>query len=462
MSQEESELETETQRLMDEAIKESAIVPGEETAEEESVTQIDVTFQRLQGRMIGLLDSIEDSVQGVEPGLATHVSDIVATLNKQLATAGLGVFASRAAKMVKDELEKSLSADEVLTPVLDTIQECRDSVEDIMTKAGRGATRNVGQSTGNLQARLVQMYATLTEMDKKLESTRSELRKWRGRATELEELLRQNDEVFSTSSSEMTRLQQTIADLKETLGEKDSLISSLKGEVSQAQSQVEQQKQIMASLDSVDQMSAELDSKVQELSDTKGKLAEVSERLSQKETEVETLRGHIAVAAEEKTKLDTQMREIAGELAEIKGSEHDFRSEAEELRTQVRELQARWETLYRVAEEEAAWKAYFLVADKTQWFPLPHLSSALGIPTVLLKRNLQKFVDVGLIEIDDDRVRPRSLSDMVEAAEGMDAQILEEAKADLDRAEDDVVEQEGKTLEYTGPKKGEDYEQEGR
>lgn len=279
---------------------------------------------------------------------------------------------------------------------------------------------------------------------------------------ELEERLRQKDEVFTTSTSELTKLQQSIEELNKALGEKDGAISSLKGELGQAQSQVEQQKQLMASMDSAEQMSTELDAKVQEISDAKGKLAEVSERLLQKESEVEALRDHMAVAAEEKTRLAVQMREIAEELAEIKGSEHDFRSEAEELRTQVRELLARWETLYRVAEEEAAWKAYFLVADKTQWFPLPHLSSALGIPTVLLKRNLQKFVDVGLIEIEEDRVRPRSLSDLVKEAEGMDAQMLEEAKAELDQVEDESSETAGKTLEYTGPKKGEDYEQEGR
>ena len=73
-------------------------------------------------------------------------------------------------------------------------------------------------------------------------------------------------------------------------------------------------------------------------------------------------------------------------------------------------MQTRWDALYQIAEDEPAFKAYFIIAGKTNWFPLPHLSSALGIPTILLKRNLQKFIDAGLIEIEDDKIRPRTLS----------------------------------------------------
>ena len=52
-----------------------------------------------------------------------------------------------------------------------------------------------------------------------------------------------------------------------------------------------------------------------------------------------------------------------------------------------------------------------MIADKKfTWLPLSHLSQALGVPTVLLKRDLQKFVDVGLVEIEGDRVRPLSMS----------------------------------------------------
>lgn len=458
----EPEVETETKRLIEEAMKKQAPLHDKEQSDEESATKIDVVFQRLQARMIGLLDSIEDSVRSVEPELGSKVTEVVEDINQELAAAGLGVFGTRAAKIVNDELKKSLSADQVLATVFNAIHDSRDSVEDIMTKAGKGATRNIGQSTGNLQARLVQMYATLNEMEKRLESSRAELRKWRGRSAELEERIRQKDEVFSVSSEELSQLRQKIDELNKVVSEKDNLISSLKGKISQAQSQIEQQKQLMSNMDSVDRVSAELDAKVLRFSETEGKLTETAERLSKRESEVETLRMQMGVAAEEKVRLEAQLREIAEELAEIKGLEHDYRSEAEELRTRLRELQTRWETLYRVAEEEAAWKAYFLVADKTQWFPLSHLSSALGVPTVLLKRNLQKFVDVGLVEIDGDKVRPRHLSDLVKDSEGMDAQMLEEAKTELDKTSKGPLDSEEGDPEYSGPQKGEDYEQEGR
>ena len=88
--------------------------------------------------------------------------------------------------------------------------------------------------------------------------------------------------------------------------------------------------------------------------------------------------------------------------------------------------------LYQVAEDEPAFKAYFVVADKTHWFPLTHLSSALGIPTVRLKRQLQKFIDAGLLEIDADRIRPLNLSDVAKAAASSEEQLIEEAKAELE------------------------------
>ncbi|MGQ4911879.1 MAG: hypothetical protein ACP6KW_06865 [Candidatus Thorarchaeota archaeon] len=464
--QDTSDVESETKDLMEKALEKGDTIEGPKGHEEGSTSvQIDVTFQRLQGRMLDLFGSIEDSLKGVEPSLKAQVDTITESLTKQLSAAGLGVFSTRAVKIVKDELNTSLAPGDVFSPVYETIDECKASVEDIMTKAGRGAVRNVGQSAGTMQARLVQMYATLTEMDKKLETTRAELRKWRGRATELEERLRQMDDVMSSRAEEAAHLQEIIDSLTEQLKQKDDMISTLKGDIMQATSQIEQQKQIMASMDSLAEVASELDAKVVELSETKGQLAEKTERLTQKEAEVETLREQMAFAASEKGRLEGEIKSLSEELAGLKGSETDFRAEVEELRAHVAELQARWDTLYRVAENEPEFKAYFLVADKTQWFPLTHLASALGIPTVLLKRNLQKFVDVGLLEIEEDRVRPRSLSDLVKDAEGLDAQMIEEAKTEMGDEDPGPLDPKDlvmPTPEYTGPDEGSDYEQEGR
>ena len=56
-------------------------------------------------------------------------------------------------------------------------------------KAGRGAVRNVVESTGSLQTKIVQMYATLNEHEKQLDVTRAELKRWRERANELQDLV---------------------------------------------------------------------------------------------------------------------------------------------------------------------------------------------------------------------------------------------------------------------------------
>ena len=152
---------------------------------------------------------------------------------------------------------------------------------------------------------------------------------------------------------------------------------------------------------------------------------------------------------------------MVDELASLKGSERDVEAEFAEMSSEIDELKSRWETLYRVAEDDSTFKAYFLIADKTQWFQLAHLSSALGIPTVLLKHNLQKFVDAGLLELEDDKVRPRSLSDLVDDVKATKEQMLEDARAESDGS---MVESTDplQLPEYTGPKDGNDYEQEGR
>jgi hypothetical protein len=151
---------------------------------------------------------------------------------------------------------------------------------------------------------------------------------------------------------------------------------------------------------------------------------------------------------------------MVDELATLKGSERDVEAEVSDMMREVDEMKTRWETLVRVAEDDSTFKAYFLIADKTQWFQIPHLASAIGVPTVLLKRNLQKFVDAGLLEIEDDRVRPRSLSDLVEDVKATEEQMLEEARAETDGSVVDTT--DAPFPEYTGPGDGSDYEQEGR
>ena len=71
-------------------------------------------------------------------------------------------------------------------------------------------------------------------------------------------------------------------------------------------------------------------------------------------------------------------------MATLRGAKQVYDTEISDLKTQVVELKTRWDSLYTIAEDTPEFKAYFLVADKTQWFQLSHLSSALGIPSVLL------------------------------------------------------------------------------
>ena len=434
-------------------------------ATEETTEKIDVTFQILQTSVDNLLSTITDAVNSVKPDLDAKITEVMSSVSKQLATAGLGAFGIRAAKIAMDELKANFSVEELFSLVLEAIEKTRATVLDVLEKTRKGATRDVSQSTRALQARLLQMHANLSELEKQLEVTRGEVRKWRGRSNEIEERLRQREDVMATSSEEMLRMHSSIKELNEQLQERDLTMSSLKGELSQAQSQAAQQNELMKALDSAEQLASTYDEKILELSQVQGQLAQQTEYLGQKEAEIATLKKEIEQLQQEKGSTESRVSTMVDELASLKGSERDVEAEIVEMSGKVDELKARWDTLYRVAEDDPTFKAYFLIADKTQWFQLPHLSSALGIPTVLLKRNLQKFVDAGLLEIEGDRVRPRSLSELVDDVTKSEEKMLEDARAESNGSEAEPLDPKDlvmPTPEYLGPEDGDEYEQEGR
>ena len=426
-----SDMEEKTQRLMEEAMSDDiSEKPPEEIPVTTAAESIDETFQRIQVRVEDLLSSIEDSVKLVEPELNEKLEATLERLNWRLKGAGLGVFVTTATKMANEELRRGMSAEGLLSPILDAISESRSEVEDIVMKAGRGAVRNVGESTGSLQAKIVQMYATLNEHEKQLDVTRAELKRWRERANELQDLVKSRDETMERSVEVLEQMRTARAELERSNEAHEQTISTMKGELSQAQSQIEQQKELLDKQGSFEEIAQDYETKLVELSEAQGQLAEAHERLAQREDTVESLKVDVQMLRASNSNLESQMSSIAEEAAALRGVKKSDQAEQESLAAQLDELKARWENLYQVAEDEPAFRAYFMIADKKySWLPLSHLSQALGIPTVLLKRNLQKFVDAGLVEIEGDRVRPLSMSKLAvkpEDADKSDATSSEE------------------------------------
>ena len=430
-----SDMEKETQRLMEAALSNDI---SENSSEEIPVTtaaeSIDETFQRIQVRIEDLFSSIEDGVRLVEPELNEKLEATLERLTGRLKGAGLGVFVTTATKMADEELRRGMSAEGLLSPILGAISESRSEVEDIVMKAGRGAVRNVGESTGSLQAKIVQMYATLNEHEKQLDVTSAELKRWRERANELQDLVKSRDETMERSVEVLEQMRTARAELEGLNEAHEQTISTLKGELSQTQSQIEQQKELLDKQGSFEEIAQDYETKLVELAEAQGQLAEAHERLTQREDDVESLKAEIQTLRESNTNLESQMSSITEEAASLRGVKQSDQSELESLKAQLDELKARWENLYKVAEDEPAFRAYFMIADKQfTWLPLSHLSQALGIPTVLLKRDLQKFVDAGLVEIEGDIVRPLSMSELA-------AKPKDEDKSDVTGSEDNTSE----------------------
>ena len=446
---EEMEIEEETRRLMEQAMsedfgpdaKKSQEITKESSSEHMSPTAvlIDETFQRIQGRMEDLLSSIEDSLKNIENEINDQVEAAIQKLNKRLQTAGFGVFANRAVKIIEDELGKELAAESLMSKIYDSIIEARDQVSDIFVKACRGAVRSVARSTSELQSRIVKMYASISELEQMFENQCAETKRWRGQVIELEELVKMRDESLSRSESDVIRLQELVNETQLKLEAKGEQLSVLKGELKKAELQIKQQKEFIDKLDKAEELVTDYELKLVELSEVSGKLTKIEETLSQRESTIHELKEEVGLLKGSNMDLESKYSEISKDLSAKKIIEDDLTSEIESLRTQLDELKVRWDTLYNIAEDEPAFKAYFLIADKEYtWLPLSHISKALGIPTALLKRNLQKFLDVGLIEMESEKIRARKIS-------SIDKRIASNEESDETETEAEIAESEPKS-----------------
>ncbi|MHA1653396.1 MAG: hypothetical protein ACTSYX_10055 [Candidatus Thorarchaeota archaeon] len=434
-----SALEEETRKLMEKAMESevSAIESGSEEEDREVVRAtstarlLEETFQRIKVRMEDLLSMIEDSISTAEPNVEEQVSSAIKSLATKLKAFGLGVFYTQTVALVRQELSKALSTDAILQPVRSTVAEARDQVDDIVTKASRGAVKSVARSTGSLQTKVIQLYATLQDRERQIEIARAALYRWRTRVSELEAALKSKDETISRLTSELEALKQTISDLESELEERGNAISELKSQLAQAQSQIDQQRTMIEKLGSAEEMVADYESKLMRISELEGEVARLKEEIVQCDSTIEYLRNEASQASEYAMELEKKAAELNDRLAHAEGELRSLQAENQDLRAQVSEMSARWNMLYQVAEEEPAFKAYFLIADKTRGVPIAHIASALGMPVRRLKQEIERFVEVGLIEIDGDLMKPRALSEVARELAGQEAQMIEEVKAEL-------------------------------
>lgn len=446
-----------TRELMGKATEEQGFTSEAiaEATDESTTDKVGETFERIQIRMEDILGSVEDAAQSVEPGMDDKISEVISMTSKRLKGAGLGVFATSAVNIVREEVEEGLSGSATMEPVHRSISEGKSEVRDIVTKASRGAIRAINRTTGQLQGKLFKMYTRVQELETSAEDLRSQVREWRSRANELEDLIQSKEQSVSRLEFRISQMKEDHNELEAILDEKDEEISALRGQLSEARSQIEQKEELIASLDAAEELVDDYEKRTKELSSVKGQLTEMEEKVSQKEERISTLEDDLQGLREDNAALKETIDELSDELASARGTAKSRKSEIESLEKQLRELRARWEMLYQVAEEEPDFKAYFLIADKEHtWLPLTHLSKALGIPTVRLRRDLQRFVDVGLIELEGDKVRPRKLSEVAEEVSGAEERTFQKARESI---LGDVSEEEPKdSTELEGTTKSED------
>ncbi|NWF96310.1 MAG: hypothetical protein HXY34_09215 [Candidatus Thorarchaeota archaeon] len=436
-------MEEKTRRLMEDALSkeprftETHAAGGSQQSPPESgeagPAQVDETFRRIQVRFQDMLSSIEESVKSAQPSVDSSIEATFKTISASLQAAGLGVFGAKAARMMKEEIHKSFSVDLLLRPVLAAIAECRSEIDDMISKTARGTSRRLGQSQIRLQAKAVQMYSRIVEQEKQLEVAVAHVRKWRQRVAELEEQLEAQRTQASHMDAEISRLRETMRSMSDEVEARNETITRLEGDLAKAASQIEQQKALLAELGSAEEMMRSFERMSMELANAQGRLKEAEERVAQKDAMVQYMREEMARMEDERAAMDARLNKLNDEVIAANARAGSVAEEAKALKLEVDELKARWSLLFSVAEDEPSFQAYFLLADKkSNWLPISHLSSALGIPSVRLKLQMEKFVETGLVEIDGDRIRARNISDAARELAGSDARLVEEMKASLE------------------------------
>jgi chromosome segregation ATPase len=417
-SEEDSEIEQKTRELMQNALKGSdsetmgqleSSKPAEQTGSEVS-DSISSTYERIELRMNDILSSIEDSLGSTENAVQKEAYAAIERILKKLQDAGLGVFTNLAVSIVKKELNESLSPETSLHHVYQAVEESRKEIHDILSKASRGSTKVLQSNVGGLRTKLVKAHALLNEREHELETARAENSKLRTEINELNETKEQKEQKLVDLAEEIAKLERDKERLYTTIKEKDEDYSVISGQLAQAQSEVEQQQDLIAKLDSAEELVVEYEKSAEEISRLQGEVSSLEERVAQQQSAIEHLQS-------EKTELESETSDFRGKVEDLESQLAKTRSEykttlsaLEFARSRTSELEARWDVLVQIAEDEPTFQAYFIIADKSQWFPLSHLSSALGIPTVRLKGQLQKFVNAGLVEIEGEKIRPVQLS----------------------------------------------------
>ncbi len=416
--EDDSEIEQKTRNLMQKALKESdsdsmghmkSSAPPEQTAPE-LTDSIRSTYERIELRMNDILSSIEDSLGTTESTVQQEADKAIERILKKLQDAGLGVFTNLAVSVVKKELSESLSPETSLHHVYEAVEESRKEIHDILSKASRGSTKALQSNVGVLRTRLVKAHALLNEREHELEMARAKNKALSTEINEMNETNKQKEQKLFDLRDELTKLEDEKEDLYATIREKDENHSIISGQLAQAQSEVEQQQELIAKLDSAEELVVEYEKSAEEISRLKGEVSSLKETVTQQQSTIDNLQSEKNQLESESTDLEVKAEDLERQLAKIRSEYKTTLSALELARSRISELEARWDILVQIAEDEPTFQAYFVIADKSQWFPLSHLSSALGIPTVRLKGQLQKFVNAGLVEIEGENIRPVQLS----------------------------------------------------
>lgn len=101
---------------------------------------------------------------------------------------------------------------------------------------------------------------------------------------------------------------------------------------------------------------------------------------------------------------------VAGDDAKTRATSPELQEKIQILSAQLSAREEELNRLYNLTESDPKYQAYHVLRDLSpNWVDMSHVGHSLGMPTVRVKRLLEEFQAVGLVEIEGEKARTLQL-----------------------------------------------------
>ncbi|MHA1840096.1 MAG: hypothetical protein ACTSYO_09110 [Candidatus Ranarchaeia archaeon] len=379
------------------------------------LASVDVRVNEFREQVIGIKNRIAARLTGLQlgafaPPITLTYEDAVTRLFDE--------FSNSLTKSIAESI--SAKIDELTS----TLNHAEDEVE-------KSTLKRLEETESQLNEKLTRIKE---EYESRVNQLEEELAKERsGIAEHLTAVQSKADEEKEMLTTEITNLQEKIVKLEE---EKNQRLDALEKELAAAKQELEEseerfrqelankreewQKQFEVEQAHKEAAIGQLEEKLSEL-ETLRELAEKKDQeIAARASEVEELKRMLKESEDKHLKeLEEKDKEVTRNIAMLTGADgkkvdipavmrqsEEAKTLAEDAKYQIKALETEIEKLIRLTEDEPQYKVFWLLREMApNWGTIKQLAETVGIPSVMVKRHLQRYENLGLVELKDEKAR---------------------------------------------------------